>query len=143
MAKVRTNTPIQEIMTASARTVGRHQKISDIARIFSENTFTHLPVVEGSKLVGIISYNDLLRVSFGDAFGTDSREVLAVLDKTKTVDGIMASNPVTIAPNSSVRDAAKVLYENKFHALPVVDKKSGDLLGIVTTTDIMRYLADE
>jgi CBS domain-containing protein len=143
MAKVRINTPIQQIMATQVKTVGRHQKISEVARLFTEQPFTHLPVVEGSKLIGIISYNDILRVSFGDSFGTDSREVLAILDKTKTLDHIMTQSPVTITPNETIRDAAKILGENRFHALPVVDKKNGDLVGIVTTTDIMRYLADE
>lgn len=143
MAKVRTNTPVQEIMTTQPYSVGLHKKISEIARLFAENSYSHLPVVDAGKLVGIISYNDLLRVSFGDAFGTDDREVLAILDKTKTIDALMTRNPTTISPTAAIRDAAKILCENKFHALPVVDKKTSELLGIITTTDIMRYLAAE
>lgn len=143
MSKVRTNHPVSEIMTADPVCVDRTAKVSDVAAIFSEHSFSHIPVVEGTKILGIISLQDLLRVSYSDAFGEDERQVLALLDSTKSIDDLMTSNPTTVAPRTTLREAASVLAKENFHSLPIVDNKSNEFVGIVTTTDIMHYLAEQ
>ncbi|SMF00148.1 CBS domain-containing protein [Pseudobacteriovorax antillogorgiicola] len=142
MSKIRTNHPVSEIMTREPVAIDRTTKVSEVAKIFSENSFTHLPVLESGRLVGIVSLSDLLRVSYSDSFGQDERQVWAVLDNMKTIDDLMTQNPTTINPKATLRDAAKVLARESFHSLPVVDTKNEDFLGIITTTDIMEYLAE-
>ena len=142
MSKVRTNSHVTEIMTSEPVSIDRTASISEVAQIFAEHSFTHLPVIEGKKLVGIISLTDLLRVNYSDSFGQDEREVYAVLDNLKTIDDVMTANPTTIGPRSTLKEAAKVLAVEKFHSLPVVDTKSEELLGMVTTTDIMSFLLE-
>lgn len=142
MTKVRTNHPVSEIMTRDAVTVDRTTKISEVAQIFSDNGFSHLPVIEAGKILGIISITDLLRVSYSDSFGEDERQVMAVLDNIKDIDDIMTANPTTISPKASLREAAKVLSCENFHSLPVVEPKTEEFIGIVTTSDIMTYLAE-
>ena len=142
MSKVRTNHPVSEIMTEDPVFVDRTTKISEVAAIFSDHNFTHLPVVEGEKILGIVSLSDLLRVSYSDSFGEDERQMLAVLDNVKSIDDLMTENPTTIGPRSTLRDAARVLARESFHALPVVEPKTDKFIGIVTTSDIMQYLAE-
>ncbi len=142
MSQVRTNHPVSEIMTRDPMTIDITTKISDVARIFSENSFTHLPVLEKGRVAGIVSLSDLLRVSYADYFGQDERQAMAVLDNLKSIDDLMTENPTTISPRASLREAAKVLASESFHSLPVVDPKTEEFLGIITTTDIMQYLAE-
>jgi CBS-domain-containing membrane protein len=100
----------------------------------------HIPVVNGDQLIGIISWSDILRVSFGDAFHTDERTVDATLDHTLTLEQVMQKDPVTLAETGTVREAAGILASNSFHALPIVS--GSKLVGIVTTTDLIKYLFD-
>ena len=99
-----------------------------------------MPVVSGEQLVGIISWSDLLRVSFGEFGNQDGRQLDAILDHTYSVTGLMSTNPTSIEVSGTVRDAARILAEGNFHALPVVD--GGKLVGIVTSTDLIKFLAE-
>jgi CBS domain-containing protein len=101
----------------------------------------HIPVVSGDQLVGIISWSDILRVSFGDTFQADQRTVDATLDHTFTIEQVMKKNPVSLQETSTVRDAAEILAGGEFHAVPVVN--GGKLVGIVSTTDLIKYLLDQ
>lgn len=127
-------------MTKDPITVHHGDPISKVRQIFQENDIHHLPVVSGKELKGIISWTDLMRVSFGDAFNQNDTAVDATLDHTFSIEDIMKESPRTLAPNSSIRDAAVTLSEADFHALPVIE--NGELAGIVTTKDLMRFLAE-
>lgn len=100
----------------------------------------HLPAVSGDELLGIISWSDLLRVSFGDAFETDDRAVDATLDHTFTLEQVMSGDLITVTPQTTVHEAAEILCKGQFHCLPVVE--DGKLVGMVTTSDLLRYLAE-
>ena len=140
MAKLKKNDPIHHIMVKNPVTIEASTKISDAHRLFYEHKIHHLPVVSGEKLLGIFSYSDMLRLDFSDSFGEDPRQVLAVLDSSKTIQDVMVSDVVTLDEKDTVHDAATKLCKGDFHALPVV--ADGRLKGIVTSTDIIRYLAD-
>ena len=137
---MRKNEKITTIMTASPTTVQVGQPLSEASRIMKEGAFHHVPVVDGTTLVGILSTTDLLKVSY--VYGTDAREVDAVLDATVELKSLMQSDPVTLKTNQTVRDAVDVFAEGQFHSMPVVDD-SGALAGIVTTTDVLRYMRDQ
>jgi CBS domain-containing protein len=125
-------------MTKEPITVHHGDSFSRIREIFNEHDIHHLPVVSGKKLVGMISWEDLMRVSFGDAFDQDERAVDVTLDHTFEIEDIMSSDVRTVTPNHSIRDAAQALAESSFHALPVVNED--ELVGIVTTKDLIRFL---
>jgi CBS domain-containing protein len=55
-----------------------------------------------------------------------------------TIDQVMAKNVVTVPPTATIKEVAKILAEKEFHALPVIDH--GRLVGMVTTTDLVKYL---
>ncbi|MDN3510370.1 MAG: CBS domain-containing protein [Candidatus Jettenia sp. CY-1] len=130
--------PISHVMTASLKTVQIHQKLSEVRRIFIENQLHHVPVVHDRKLVGLISTTDMLRLNLA-ASGTNSWSIDTMLDQQFTIEQVMQRNLVTIDINSTVRKAAHLLSDGVFHSLPVVDKDN-NLVGIITSTDLIRYL---
>ncbi len=93
----------------------------------------HLPVTEGKRLVGIISDRDLRDVC-PSVLDPGHEELL---DRTK-VQEIMHRNPITAHPLDHIGEAARLLYEHRIGCLPVVS--GGELMGIVTETDILRSL---
>lgn len=99
-----------------------------------------MPVVEGDKLVGIMTSHDLMRVSFGEFGDQDGRSLDAILDHTYSIPDIMNDNPVSIQKSESIREAARILSVGEFHSLPVVD--GNDLVGIVTSSDLIRHLLE-
>ena len=128
------------IMTKNPKTIDLKTPISEVGQIFGEGKFHHLPVVEGKELIGIVSYFDLIRVSFEQSFGvTDHEAIYAVLDQTLDINAIMTKNPVFITSTGTILEAAKSLSTGKFHSLPVVNDEH-ELIGIITSKDLIDYL---
>lgn len=134
------NVPVTTIMTSAPRTAHAGQPLSEVRAMMNEGRFHVVPVVRGKALVGLVTASDLLQVSY--TYGADDRMVDAVLDATVKLADLMTTEPTTLAPSDTVRHAVTLFAEGKFHALPVVDA-AGELLGVVTTTDIMRYVLDQ
>ena len=132
------NESVTKVMTTSPLTVGRNEPVSKARRILQENEIHHLPVTNGESLAGILTSSDLLRVSFGEFGNQDGRNLDAMLDHTYTITDLMNPSPTTIDKTKTVRDAATILANSGFHSLPVVDGEN--LVGIVTSTDLIRYL---
>src|SRR6185295_17964122 len=96
--------------------------------------FRHLPVLDGGKLVGIISDRDLKQSMASAASMTEGRERDRLLDEL-TAGQIMARTVVTIGPMFGVDETARLMATRKISALPVTE---GDrLVGIVTETDVL------
>lgn len=129
-------------MSTGLITVHHGEPISKVRKLLREHGIHHVPVVSGHELLGIISASDILRVSFGDAFDTDERTVDATLDHSMTLEDVMQKNPRTLRKNATVRDAAEVLVKGDFHAVPIVEADDKTLVGMVTSTDLIRHLLD-
>jgi CBS domain-containing protein len=137
---MRKNEPIRKLMSASVISIHHGEPVSQARKIMVESGVHHLPVVSGDALKGIISWSDLLRISFGDAFGADERAVDATLDHTFTLEQVMSADVVTVTSQTTVHEAAEILCKGDFHCLPVVD--DGKLVGMVTSSDLLKYLAE-
>lgn len=135
------NDPISNIMTKQPMTVHTGQKVSEVRRLMADQRFHHVPVVSGEKLLGLISASDVLAIRV-DGVGADDRAMDAYLDQQFTIEAIMHKDLKTLKTTDTVRDAATALAEGSFHALPVVDAEQ-QLRGIVTSTDLVRYLLDQ
>jgi CBS domain-containing protein len=130
--------PIAKIMTKNLVKVNLEDTLTKAESLFKKHKIRHIPVVEGKKIVGILSYTDLLRISFADATNDDGNEVETTVYDMFSIEQVMSSQVVSLQSTDYVKDAAKIFTEAEFHALPVLD---GDVLvGIVTTTDIIKYL---
>src|SRR5262245_22264629 len=140
MNLMKSQEPVTTIMTSNPKTISLSTPLSEVGKIFTKGKIHHLPVVEKKELIGIISYFDLMRVSFEQSFGvTDKQAVYDVLDFTLNVEAIMTKDPVCIQETGTVREAAEKLISGGFHALPVVNEDH-ELVGIVTTKDLLQYL---
>lgn len=125
-------------MSADPVTLNITQKPSEVRKIFGSQGFHHLPVVSGKKLVGLISATDMVKVNLS-AYGADVRAVDAMLDHEFTIEKLMTTELTTLPESATVRDAAEKLSSGTFHSLPIVGDDR-ELMGIVTSTDIIRYL---
>ena len=137
------NEPVSKIMSTGLITVHHGDPISKARQLLRDHGIHHIPVVDGHRLIGILSLADILRVSFGDAFGTDERTVDATLDHTLTIESLMNKSPRSLLKTASIRDAAEVLAKGEFHSVPIVDLDRETLVGMVTTTDLIRYLLEQ
>ena len=135
------NEPVSRIMTSDLKTVHVGQRLSEARKVLGEGAFEHLPVVSGDKLVGLLTSSDLMRLTF-DAGNADSRSIDAVLDHQFTLEGVMTKDLVTLNTSDTIRRAAELLVKHNYHSLPVVEEDDR-LAGIVTSTDLIRYLVDQ
>ena len=131
---------ITKIMTKDTLTVHHGDSISKVRGIFEKNDVHHIPVVDGENLIGIITWNDFMRITFGDLPDQDVRNIDAILDHTYQLEDVMRKSPVTISKDGTIAEAAEILATGQFHSLPVVDDTK--LIGIVTSSDLIRYLAE-
>ncbi len=134
------DSPVAEVMTPHPRSVRIDQQLSDVRAALADHRIHHLPIVDGQRLVGIISITDLLEYGFRPR---DTHQNLDdYLDAHFSIAQIMQADVNTIPSNSTVHDAAKALTTGSLHAVPVVDG-DGNLVGIVTSTDLVSYLASQ
>ena len=134
-------TPISAIMTSNVITLNYNDNLTTAEKLFKSNHIRHIPVVSDNRVVGMLSYTDLLRISFADAVDEDEHTVDSVVYNMFTIDQVMAKNLVHVNSKILIKDAAEILSNNEFHAMPVID--DGVLVGIVTTTDLINYLIEQ
>ena len=138
---MRKNEPISNIMTRDLVTVSQNDKLSRVRQVLADQEIHHVPVVDGDSLVGIISSTDMMKLTF-DAGAVDPRQMDAILDQQFSVETVMSRELTTLHAGDTVRDAAMALSDGSFHSLPVVDSEQ-KLAGIVTSTDVIRYLVEQ
>ena len=132
---------VSEIMTKNIHRVSLSDDLSTAESLMKKNHIRHLPVVENERIVGMLSLNDLLRISFADAVGADGEDLESTVYDMFSIEQVMTRKVKCIDSKNTVSQAAKLFLENEFHALPVVDDDC--LTGIVTTTDVIRYFLNK
>lgn len=126
--------PVNRFMTESVLAIDVESPASEVLRMFRAYPVHHLPVVDGNKVVGMLSSADVLKLQ---AFLPKSAARPAeFLDRSVKIAQLMRSPVVSVQPHQSVEHAASLMAENGVHALPVTDNLD-NLLGIISTTDIM------
>ena len=114
---------VKNWMIKKVVTISKNEFIMDALTLMKKFSIRHLPVVENKRLMGLITESDLRQV------------MIPSLMKEMRLDQIMIKNPVTIGPDESLEEAARLIYRYKIGGLPVVDQ--GKLVGILTTPDIL------
>lgn len=134
-------TPISAIMTTDLVTLNYNDDLVTAERLFKNNNIRHIPVVNGDIIIGMLSYTDLLRISFADAVDEDEKTVDTIVYNMFTIEQVMAKDLVSVSSTMIIKEVAEILSKKEFHALPVVDNHK--LVGIVTTTDLINYLIEQ
>jgi CBS domain-containing membrane protein len=135
------NVPVSIIMTKNIIKLNLSDDLTKAEALFKKHKIRHIPVVNKHKIVGLISYTDLLRVSYADAVDDAVENVESIVFNMFTVMQVMAKDIVVISPETTIKEAAEILAENEFHALPVCYNDL--LIGMVTTTDLIKYLLEQ
>ena len=135
------NESITKIMSANITTVQVGQPLSDIRKLMCEAHYHHIPIVDGKKLVGLVSFTDLMKINVLIS-GADERTVDTIIDQQFKITDIMSTELTSIRQTETVRQAAELLSKGHFHSLPVIDNDE-NVVGIVTTTDLIHYLSDQ
>ena len=132
--------PISAVMTTDLVTVKNRASLAKVAKIFTENSFHHLPVVDKTgSLKGIISMTDLERVKIGATFfkNPNKEAYTQALFETIEAGEVMTEAVVKLQSDDSIQEAYRLFKENKFHALPIL--LNHELVGIVTPLDLLDY----
>ncbi|WP_194975351.1 CBS domain-containing protein [Aquiflexum lacus] len=132
--------PVKDVMTSNVFTVQENEKLAQVIELFRKHKIRHLPVLSGKKITGMISRTDINRLTFGALFENQDGADEAVLE-ILSIPQVMTSKPKVVSVTDSVKDVAEIFANEEFHALPVVEGE--ELKGIVTTTDIIRYLLQQ
>lgn len=133
-------TPVSAIMTKNIIGLKKSDDLQYAETLFNKHKIKHIPVVSGKAVIGMLSYSDLLKISYADVT-EDESDVDAVVYNMFTIEQVMVKNVVTITSETTIKDATRILAESDFHALPVVD--NGILKGIITTTDLLNYFVNQ
>ena len=139
---------VADIMTTDVVTVTPETSLRDVAVILVERRISGVPVVDGERLVGVVSEADFLAKEAGELRHVAPAALRRLLGESRadeqrtarvqaTKAGEAMTSPAhTIGPDSSLAEAARQMDERKINRLPVVD--DGRLVGIVTRADIVR-----
>ena len=127
---------VANCMTKNPVTIGPDAGMDDAAKLMDKGHFRRLPVVEHGKLVGFFTNRDLLRASPSAATTLDRFELRTLLSKIKVAD-VMQKNVITVTDTTTIEEAALILERKKIGGLPVLSE-GGDLVGIISSTDIFR-----
>ena len=126
---------VKEWMTESPQTVTSRTPVLEAMQMLRAGGYRRLPVLEGDKVVGIVTDRDLKEATPSRATTLSVYELNYLLSKL-TVKEVMSAPAATVAPDDPVERAALLMEERKISGLPVVE---GDkLVGIFTITDMLR-----
>jgi acetoin utilization protein AcuB len=128
---------VKDLMTARVVTIGPNDPMKDAVEKILSGRFRRIPVVEKGRVVGIITDRDIRQTLNSPVLVHERSYDDYVLHEVK-VAGSMTPDPLTISPAATIIEAVELMESRKIGGLPVVD--DGELVGIITESDLMRYL---
>jgi len=117
---------VGNLMNKNPVTVEPTESLAEAEAKMHGGNFRHLPIVQGGKLIGMLSDHDI-------------RQHHGHLKDTR-VTGAMTDDPITVTADMAIEDAVEIMLERKISALPVLDE--GKLAGIITTTDMLEAFVE-
>ena len=126
---------VQDVMQTKLFTVTPETTLPEALRLTGQRGVRHLLVLDGDRLVGILSDRDLKRVMASPATSLEVHELNYLLERLR-VREFMTGTVITIGPMFPIEDAARLMVMEKIGALPVMDGET--LVGLVTETDVLR-----
>ncbi|PAP75930.1 CBS domain-containing protein [Rubrivirga marina] len=130
----------RDLMTRQPEAAAPDETVLQARDRFRDGAFHHLPVVEGGRLVGLVSDRDVLRAA-GPSLGTHEWDADGGPGIDRTLREVMSPDPITADPLMSVEEIADTLLRHDISSLPVVEE--GRLVGIVTSADVLRHAAGQ
>jgi acetoin utilization protein AcuB len=122
--------PISKYMTTTPRTAEGSMSLAAAAKLMAESGIRHLPVMDGEKLIGVLTDRD---VNFVQSFSDVDAEKL-------TIDGAMSEKPYTVPPDMPLDEVVATMAEMKYGSAVVVQNQH--VVGVFTTVDVCRALSE-
>ncbi|HAP30585.1 MAG TPA: CBS domain-containing protein [Flavobacteriales bacterium] len=132
-------TPISKIMSNDIITVNKTQSIREVSDIIEDKNIHHVPVVSRDKVIGILSKVDLQKISFVNSYDNDG--LTTAMYDNFNIEQVMTKDVKVVQKSDTIYEVATILSKNEFHSLSVVEEEK--LAGIVTTTDLIKYLVNQ
>lgn len=128
---------VSQWMTRDVLTVEILDSIGLARRIMAKHRINQLPVLDGGKLVGIVTDRDL-RDAYPTSMVINRGEEIDRFADTYTVEEVMSYNLMTVSPETPLATAVTLLQRHRIGSLPVVE--AGKLVGIITRSDILDFV---
>ena len=128
---------VRDWMTSNPITITSQTTLPETHRLMDEHNIHRLPVINKGKLVGIVTRGDIREAQASTATTLSVYELNYLLDRIPAKE-FMAYEPITISPDATIGEAARLMLQHKIGGLPVVE--NGELVGIITETDFCRLL---
>jgi len=137
---------VRDYMTPSPMSVNEETGILEAADLMKRHKVRRFPVLRGDQLIGIVTDRDLRSAAPSQVISFDAQErelmpELHALLAGITVKEVMSRHVITIHPEQSIVAAAQLMLKHRMSGIPVVGSR-GELLGIITETDIFKALVD-
>jgi CBS domain-containing protein len=130
-------------MTRNIVTLREDDDLFSIQRGMDKYKLRHLPVVNGDKLVGLITHRDVMRFTHSSSEDDDIDQAIDLMKQEESfVADIMKRDVKTVGRDTPLKRAAQMLVENHYGCLPVVDEDN-KLVGIITEFDFTRMAAED
>lgn len=132
---------VRDRMTVDPTTVGPKDSLQIVMNLLRCRNIRTVPVMEKNRVIGIVTDRDIRQVAPAYPLFRDEEEIRRYTERL-TVTAAMTADPMTIAPDAPLVDAAKILETYRISALPVIDK-GGNLVGIISVTDVLRTFIEQ
>jgi len=130
---------VRDRMTTPPITMDVRGSIAEAHGLMRHYDIRRVPILQKGRLVGIVSWTDLMRALPSPASLLGAQEMPGLLLRA-SVKEIMTPNPMTVTPNQPIEEAALIMRQEKIGGLPVVE--DGQLIGVITESDIFQAFVD-
>ena len=127
---------VSQIMQTEMVTLRESDRLDLADDVMQQRHVRHMPVLSGTKLVGVVSARDLLAASLSKSLEFDPQERRTFLHSVHVAE-VMTPDVITVVPESSLKEAAELMVKNRVGCLPVVGPEQV-LVGLVTETDLLK-----
>ncbi len=127
---------VSSVMASDFVSVKAKDQLDFVDDVMQLGRIRHMPVLDGEQLIGVVSQRDLLAASLSRALAFEGDQRRNFM-RSVVVQEVMTAQPITVAPEATLREAARLMLAHRIGCLPVVD--DGDhMVGLVTETDLLR-----
>ena len=131
---------VRDCMSVDPAIVAPNDPLQSVISLLRRPDIRSVPVVENGRLIGIVTNRDVRQVAPAYPLFRDEDEIRRYTERL-TVTAAMTADPMTIAPDAPLVEAAKVLATYRINSMPVVD--DGRLVGMLTVTDVLRVFVEQ
>ena len=132
---------VRELMTEDPVTVAGGARVVDAIVLLFTRGFCHLPVLnDEGELLGMVTDRDLREFSHHMQLADDRADAVKLV--TQPVGDLVRRKPVVVYADDTVHTAVATLVREKLSGLPVIERGSGELVGILTSQDVLQHVVD-